>query len=42
MVNTLFFPKNHGIYEIICKNMVQPETSMTIYYSAVKCDLCAG
>jgi hypothetical protein len=37
-----FFPQNHAIYEVICRNMVQPETSMTIYYSAEKCDLCAG
>jgi hypothetical protein len=29
------FPKNHAVYEIICKNMVQPDRpQMTIYYGA--------
>jgi len=42
LIYFFFPPKNHAIYKVISKNMVEPETSKTIYYSEEKCNLCAG
>jgi hypothetical protein len=34
------FPENHAVYEIMWKNMVEPDSSQTtIYYCACACVL---